>query len=125
VITTSSMQETVKETDEGTALVRETGTSFERIYNVVETQAQEIDTISQMVRILLQSASSVVQITQDVSIATQQSSASTRDVSRNMEVLAERAEQLLGSVEAFKLRDDAGAAPSPMAFGGPMQRVGN
>ena len=126
VITTTSMQETVTETEEGAAQVRETGTTFERIYNVVETQAQEIDTISQMVRILLQSASSVVQITQDVSIATQQSSASTRDVSRNMEVLAERAEQLLGSVEAFKLRDDASSAsPPPPMFGSPMKQIGD
>jgi hypothetical protein len=76
------------------------------------------------VRILLQSASSVVQITQDISISAQQSSASTQDVSRNMEVLAERAEQLLGSVEAFKLRDEAASSIPQAAFNSPI-RIGD
>ncbi|MBV9230967.1 MAG: HAMP domain-containing protein, partial [Chloroflexi bacterium] len=105
--TTLSMQETARETSEGATLVQETGTAFEKIYTVVEQQAQEIETIHQAVRILLQSASSVVQIMQGVSNSTQQSSVSTRDVAEHMGLLAQRAEQLLRSVEAFKLREDA------------------
>jgi methyl-accepting chemotaxis protein len=112
---TASMQETASETSEEATLVQQTGTAFERIYNAVESQAQEIKTISQLVHILLQSASSVVQITQDISISAQQSSASTQDVSRNMEGLARRAKQLLGSVETFKLRGDASSPPAPLS----------
>ena len=54
----------------------------------------------------LQSSSSVVQIMQAVSDSTQQSSASTRDAAQNMERVARLAEQLLASVEAFKLREN-------------------
>jgi hypothetical protein len=50
---------------------------------------------------------------------------STRDISRNMELLAERAEQLLGSVEAFKLRDGASSTPSQAPFNSPMKQIGN
>lgn len=103
---TTSMQETASETAEDVTLVRETGEAFERIYTAVDEQAQEIEVVSQMVRILLESSSSVAQIVQGVSISSQQSAGSTRDAARNMETLSGRAEQLLRSVEAFKLRED-------------------
>jgi hypothetical protein len=44
---------------------------------------------------------------QGVSDSTQQSTTSTREASQNMERLARLAEQLLASVEAFKLRDNS------------------
>jgi len=55
----------------------------------------------------LQSSSAVVQIMHNVSDSTQQSRVVTGEASRNMERLARLAEQLLASVEAFKLREDA------------------
>ena len=54
----------------------------------------------------LQSSSSVVQTMHSVSESTEQSSASTRDAAQNMERVARLAEQLLASVEAFKLREN-------------------
>ena len=103
---TVSMQETASETDEGGMLVQETGTAFESIYTLVEQQAQEIETINQIARALLQSSSSVAQIVHDVSDTTEQGNVSVRDIAQRMAILAGRAEQLLRSVEAFKLRDD-------------------
>ena len=103
---TRSMRETAREVSEGATLVQETEIAFGKIYAVVEQQAQEFETINQVVRILLQAASSVAQIMQSVSNSTQHSSASTRDVAEHMALLARRAEQLLHSVEAFKLRED-------------------
>lgn len=103
---TRSMRETAREVSEGAMLVQETEAAFGKIYAVVEQQAQEFETINQVVRILLQAASSVAQIIQNVSNSTQHSSTSTRDVAEHMALLARRAEQLLHSVEAFKLRED-------------------
>lgn len=101
-----SMSETERETSMGTQLVQEVGTSLESIFPVVERQANEIETINQMANQQLQSSRSVVQIMQNVSEATQQSSTSTRSASEQMERMARLAEQLLASVEAFKLREE-------------------
>ncbi|HLZ56994.1 MAG TPA: methyl-accepting chemotaxis protein [Ktedonosporobacter sp.] len=100
-----AMHETERETSLGANLVQETGTTLATIFSLVEQQAQEIETINQVGRQQLQSSSMVVQIMQDVSISTQQSSDSTRHVAHNMELLAKQAEQLLASVEAFKLKE--------------------
>jgi methyl-accepting chemotaxis protein len=100
-----SMRDTERETSVGANLAQETGTSLESIFNVVERQAREIEIINQMATQQLQSSSAVVQIMHAVSDSTQQSSVSTRETAQNMERLARLAEQLLGSVEAFKLPD--------------------
>jgi len=100
-----SMRDTERETSVGANLAQETGTSLESIFNVVERQGREIEIINQMATQQLQSSSSVVQIMHAVSDSTGQSSASTRQTAQNMERLARLAEQLLGSVEAFKLPD--------------------
>jgi methyl-accepting chemotaxis protein len=105
--TSESMQETVKETLEDAALVQESGIAFEKIYTVVEQQAQEIEAIKQVVLTLSQSSSSVAEIVRGVSISTQQSTVRTREMANTMKKLSYRGEQLLSSVEAFKLRDDA------------------
>ncbi len=117
---TISMQETVSETSEGAVLIQGTGTEFEKIYAVIERQAQDSEAIGQMVRILLESSHSLVQFTQGISISTQQSSARTREVARNMAVLAKQGEKLLGSVEAFKLREEGFSTlnPAPRDSGG-------
>jgi len=101
-----SMRDTERETSAGAELAQEAGTSLESIFGVVERQAYEIEAINQMAAQQLQSSSAVVQIMQTVSDSTQQSSGSTRDAAQNMERLARLAEQLLASVEAFKLREN-------------------
>ena len=102
-----SMRDTERETSSGAKLAREVGTALESIFSVVERQAREIEVINHMAMQQLQSSSSVVQIMQGVSDSTQQSSTSTREASQNMERLARLAEQLLASVEAFKLRENS------------------
>jgi methyl-accepting chemotaxis protein len=101
-----SMQDTERETSAGSELAQEAGTSLASIFGVVERQASEIEAINRMAAQQLQSSSSVVQIMQAVSDSTDRSSASTRDVAQNMERVARLAEQLLASVEAFKLREN-------------------
>ncbi len=101
-----SMRDTERETSTGSELAQEAGTSLASIFGVVERQASEIEAINRMAAQQLQSSSSVVQIMQAVSDSTQQSSVSTRDAAQNMERVARLAEQLLASVEAFKLREN-------------------
>ena len=106
-----SMQDTEREASSGAKLAEETGSSLFSIFTVVDRQGQEIETINQMAARQLQSSNTVVQIMQNVSDATHQSSASTREAAQNMERLARLAEQLLASVEAFKLRDNVDYYP--------------
>ena len=101
-----SMRDTERETSAGSELAQEAGSSLVSIFGVVERQASEIEAINLMAAQQLQSSSSVVQIMHSVSDSTQQSSASTRDAAQNMERVARLAEQLLASVEAFKLREN-------------------
>ncbi len=101
-----AMRDTERETSTGSKLAQEAGTALESMFSIVERQAREIELINQMATQQLQSSSAVVQIMQGASESTQQSSASTRDAAQNMERLARLAEQLLASVEAFKLRDN-------------------
>ena len=101
-----SMRDTERETSAGSELAQEAGTSLASIFGVVERQASEIEAINRMAAQQLQSSSTVVQIMQGVSDSTQQSSASTHDAAQNMERVARLAEQLLASVEAFKLREN-------------------
>jgi methyl-accepting chemotaxis protein len=101
-----AMRDTERETSTGSRLAQEAGTALESMFSIVERQAREIELINQMATQQLQSSSAVVQIMQGASESTQQSSASTRDAAQNMERLARLAEQLLASVEAFKLRDN-------------------
>lgn len=73
---------------------------------MVERQASEIEIINQMANQQLQSSHSIAQIMQSVSESTQQNSATTRMAAEQMEHMARLAEQLLASVEAFKLREE-------------------
>jgi len=101
-----SMQDTERETSTGAAVAEETGTALGSIFSVVERQAHEIEIINKMAAQQLQSSSMVAQIMHGVSDSTQQSSASTREAAQNMERLTLLAEQLLASVETFKLREN-------------------
>ncbi len=100
-----AMNDTERETSTGSKLAEEAGTSLESIVSVIERQADAIVGINQMAMQQQQSSSEVVQMMQNVSETTQKSTASTRDAAQNMERVARLAEQLLASVEAFKLRD--------------------
>jgi methyl-accepting chemotaxis protein len=102
-----SMVDTQRETTTGTNLVQGTGASLEKIFGLVDRQAEEIESINTMVRGLLQSSDHVTKIMQQVSQSTRQSSSSTRVVAQNMEHLAGLAKQLLASIEAFKIQGDA------------------
>ena len=104
-----SMRDTQRETATGTNLVQDTGASLEKIFELVEQQAGEIETINTMVRGLLQYSGNVTQIMQEVSQSTRQGSSSVRVVAQNMEHLTGVAKQLLASIEAFKIRGDASA----------------
>jgi len=101
-----SMRDTERETSVGAQLAQEAGSSLVSIFGVVERQAEEIEIINQVAAQQLQSSSAVVHIMQGVSDSTRESSSSTRIVAQNMERLARLAEQLLASVEAFKLREN-------------------
>jgi methyl-accepting chemotaxis protein len=101
-----AMSETERETSMGTQLAQEAGRSLEAIFPVVERQASEIEIINQMANQQLQSSHSIAQIMQSVSDSTQQNSTTTRMASEQMERMARLAEQLLASVEAFKLREE-------------------
>lgn len=100
-----AMRDTERETSAGAQLAEEVGTSLESIFSVIERQAREIEVINQMAMQQQQSSGEVVQIMQGVSESTQASTNSTRDAAQNMERVARLAEQLLASVEAFKLRE--------------------
>lgn len=101
-----SMRDTERETAAGAKLAEEAGTSLGSIFSVIERQASEIEVINSMVLQQQASSNAVVQIMHGVSESTQQSSTSTREAAQNMERLARLAEQLLASVEAFKLREN-------------------
>ncbi|HKF37871.1 MAG TPA: methyl-accepting chemotaxis protein, partial [Ktedonobacteraceae bacterium] len=101
-----SMRDTEHETSIGAQLAQEAGSSLVSIFGVVQRQAEEIEVINQVAAQQLQSSSAVVHIMQGVSDSTRESSSSTRIVAQNMERLARLAEQLLASVEAFKLREN-------------------
>lgn len=111
-----SMKDTERETAVGAQLAEQTGLALESIFGVIERQGGEIDIINQMANRQLQSSNSVVRIMQSVSELTQQSSTNTRSAARNMEHLARLAEQLLSSVEAFRLRDNIDYSPSAHAL---------
>lgn len=100
-----SMQDTERETSTGASVAEETGTALGSIFSVVERQAHEIEIINKMAAQQLQSSSTVAQIMHGVSDTTQQSSGSTREAAQEMERLTLLAEQLLASVETFKLRE--------------------
>lgn len=101
-----SMRDTERETSAGAKLAEEAGAALDSIFTVVERQGREIETINQMAAQQLQSSRAVVQIMHSVSDSTQQSNVSIRETAQIMERLARQAEQMLASVEAFKLRDN-------------------
>lgn len=112
-----AMNDTEREASAGSTIAEEAGTSLESIVAAIERQADEIEDINQMALQQQQSSGEVVQMMQNVSETTQQSTTSTREAALNMERVARLAEQLLASVEAFKLRDDLNyLEPEGMSF---------
>lgn len=101
-----SMQDTERETLSGAKLAEEAGVSLSSIFGVVERQEMEIEAINRMADQQMQSSSNVVQVMRAVTASTEQNSVSTREAAQSMERMARLAEQLLASVEAFKLRED-------------------
>ena len=98
-----SMHDSQHETDEGKMLARQTEAALVAIFDGVEQQANEIESINKMATRQLQSSSTVVQTMHNVSLATQESSASTHTTSRDMWKLAQYVDQLRTSVAAFRV----------------------
>jgi methyl-accepting chemotaxis protein len=103
----SAMHDTERETAEGTRHAQQAGAALGSIFEAVERQAQEIESINDMATQQLKSSSAVAQIMHRVSQDTQESSVGTRDASQNMWKLSQVVEQLRASVEAFKLPDNS------------------
>jgi ATP-dependent 26S proteasome regulatory subunit len=102
----ASMQDTEKKTEEGTRVARQAGRALESIFDAVERQAGEIESIHKMATEQLHSSGSIVQTTQSLSKTTLESSDSTRAASQNMWRLSQLVEQLRASVEVFKLGEE-------------------
>jgi methyl-accepting chemotaxis protein len=101
-----SILTTRRETDEGMKLAFQTSAALELIFDSIDQQGKEIESINEMAAQQLQSSRAVVRNMQSISRDTQASSASIHTTSRNMWQLARMVEQLRISVEAFKLRQD-------------------
>jgi hypothetical protein len=97
------MQDTQQETSIGTQLAQEAGSALESIFSVIERQGHEIESINTVAAQQFQSSRMIMQTMQTVSHSTQRSNQSAHNVAQSMERLARLAEQLLGSVEVFKL----------------------
>ncbi len=102
----ASMRDATSKTTANTRLAHETSTALESIFAVIDRQASEIEAINRAATQQLQSSGTVVQVMQNVSELTQQSSRSTYETTEQMRRLAYLAEQLLSSVEAFKVREE-------------------
>jgi methyl-accepting chemotaxis protein len=100
-----SMQDTELETSAVTQVSQEATHSLLSIFDVVEKQAREIESINLMAAHQLETTKKLVATMQNISMETRNSSDSTKDASRNMWRLALLVEQLRQSVEAFKLPD--------------------
>ncbi|GER87383.1 hypothetical protein KDW_15450 [Dictyobacter vulcani] len=103
---THSIQETEQEAATGIQSSQDAGTSFAAIVNAIEQQSNEINTINLAARQQQAASSTVAQIIQDVYTSTLRSGQSIREESTRMERVAQLAEQLLGSADVFKLRED-------------------
>jgi methyl-accepting chemotaxis protein len=99
-----AMQEAAGETVAGTRRIRETEFFFSTIFNLVEQQAGEGETITGMMEKIFEASWLISQTMQEVSQSTQQTSQRTRTVAQEMQQLASQAQQLRASVEVFKLK---------------------
>ncbi|GHO94771.1 hypothetical protein KSF_048190 [Reticulibacter mediterranei] len=102
----ASMQDTEQKTADGTRMAMQAGRALESIFDAVERQAGEIESINKMTIQQLSYSSSIVNTMHSLSKTTLESSDSTRSASQNMWGLAQLVERLRASVEVFKLRED-------------------
>ena len=107
-----SMQSTERESEHGAKLVQEASNSLETIFAAAEIQAREMDVINHMTTQQLQSFNAIENVMCLISQSTQQVSTITCTVSQNLEYLTRHVEELLRSVEAFKLRQTSPAPKS-------------
>jgi hypothetical protein len=120
------MQDTEQKTADGTRMAMQAGRALESIFDAVERQAGEIESINKMTIQQLNYSSSVVKTMHSLSKTTLESSDSTRSVSQNMWGLAQLVERLRASVEVFKLREDQQQSHLVEAHrSGPLQNRGN
>ncbi|HLI88743.1 MAG TPA: methyl-accepting chemotaxis protein [Ktedonobacteraceae bacterium] len=127
-----AMQETRRETANGTQIAQEVGKALEQMFSAVEHQAGEIEATHQVATQQMEASNRIVQVMQRVSDSAQQSSLITRNAVQQMERLARLAGQLLASVEIFKLRENQpqysaasenGAARRPAPVRSPLRSI--
>jgi methyl-accepting chemotaxis protein len=122
----ASMQDTEQKTADGTRMAMQAGRALESIFDAVERQAGEIESINKMTIQQLNYSSSVVKTMHSLSKTTLESSDSTRSASQNMWGLAQLVERLRASVEVFKLREDQQQSHLVQTQrSGPLQSRGN
>jgi methyl-accepting chemotaxis protein len=100
-----AMRDTERETARGSELAQQAGIALGSIFEGVERQAREIESINVMADKQLKSSRVVVRTMQAVSEAAKKTSSTTREASQNMWELAQLVTKLRSSVAAFKLRD--------------------
>jgi methyl-accepting chemotaxis protein len=88
-----------------TRVSQEAAYSLLSIFDAVEKQAREIESINVMAAHQLETSKKLVATMQNISTETRNSSDSTKNASKNMWRLTLLVEQLRQSVEAFKLPD--------------------
>lgn len=97
---------TVVETESMSTLAAKTGEALESTFLAVQRQADEIQEITKIAAIQVQSSQKVVTVMQRVSQATQHSSMVTESVSTQVKRQGQLLVQLHSSVEAFKVRNE-------------------
>jgi methyl-accepting chemotaxis protein len=104
---TASMLETENEVAEVSILGQDTTCFLSSIFEAIEQQAKEIDSIDKMTRQQLETSCDIATRMHDISFNTRRSSESIQLASANMWKLVQLVEQLRVSVEAFQLSDSS------------------
>lgn len=103
--TTLAIREAENEAESGSHFVQKAGSAFQTVFWVVEQQANQINSINQVVMQLLRSSDVIVSVMHILSDMTQKGSVVTHNTARAMEALAQLASQLRTSVEVFNVGD--------------------
>jgi len=100
------MEETTMEVVSGSEVANDAGQALNQIETISSSMADIIRSISQSARKQAQSSDDVAQLMNQISEATQQAAAGARRAALSITSLAGMADELRGSVNAFKLPDD-------------------
>ena len=104
--TVVAMEETTMEVVSGSGLANDAGQALNQIDTISGSMAEIIRSISQSARKQAESSDDVAQLMNQISEATQKAAAGARHAALSITSLAGMADELRGSVNAFKLPDD-------------------